>query len=76
MELLPWSHMGRNTFFAIMFFFFKYIFYSNLKCKIPEIQLSDERKEKGTLPWYFFKKQQKKTSICNIPFSSVLIYLS
>ena len=32
------------------------IFYSNSIQKIPEIQLSDQRKEKGTLPWFASNK--------------------
>ena len=43
-----------NRFFSITFFL-KYIFYSNFKYKIPDIQLSDGRKEKGTFPWYFLQ---------------------
>ena len=35
-----------------------------------------ERKEKDTLPWFFKKKQQKNTKICNIPVGFVLSYLS
>ena len=38
--------------------------------------MSDERKEKGTLPWYFSKKKQKTNKICNIPVGFVLSYLS
>ena len=52
--------MGRNTFFAIIFFL-KYIFYSNFKYKISDIQLSDGKKEKCTFPWYFFSKKSKRT---------------
>ena len=67
MEFLPKCHMGRNTFFA-MIFLLKYIFSSNFKYKIPDIQLSNGRKEKGTFPWYFFQKIAK---ICNISIGFV-----
>ena len=54
----------------------KYIFYSNFKYKVPDIQLSDRRKEKDTFPWYFFQNKQKNTKICNIPIGCVSSYLS
>ena len=34
----------------------KYIFSSNFKYEIPDIQLSNGRKEKGTFPWYLSQK--------------------
>ena len=45
------KYLFRNNIFTKVYFLFKF----QIK-KIPDIQLSNGRKEKGTFPWYFFQK--------------------